>query len=244
MPGVERAGDLASCGSHGNTGSDAVLVNGRGITRASIDSVAGGIITGGSPTVLAEGFPVSIAGDACVHPSESPHTDAVTANPSSDVIIGSFALPEMPPELTAVLLTVQAPAEGVAPAGVEWAGPTIFDFTILNSSLTITPPFTVGIFEIEPDEFGQLTLPENLVTLRRGSTGFPGISLVWEMSNIIVQPGNIFRAADIGFANASITVPADSRRYYILALDIDIDIPTELIFENNMSLPVSITTGG
>ena len=88
MPGVERAGDLASCESHGNTGSDTVLVNGRGITRASLDTVAGGLIIGGAPTVLAEGFPVSLPGDLCVHPSESPHTNAVTANPSSDVTIG------------------------------------------------------------------------------------------------------------------------------------------------------------
>ena len=87
MVGVERQGDLASCGSHGNTGSSTVLANGKGITRAGLDSVAGAPIIGGLPSVLVEGFPVSKPGALCAHTTDSPHTNATTANPSLDVTV-------------------------------------------------------------------------------------------------------------------------------------------------------------
>jgi|TARA_A100000172_G_scaffold44873_1_gene27652 uncharacterized Zn-binding protein involved in type VI secretion len=88
MFGIERAGDFASCGTHANTGSSTVFVDGRGVTRAAYDTVAGTTIIGGATTVLVEGFPVSIPGDTCGHPSDSPHSNATTANPSTTVLIG------------------------------------------------------------------------------------------------------------------------------------------------------------
>ena len=88
MPGIERQGDLASCGTHSNTGSISVFSDGRGVTRAGFDSVGTGIIMGGVLTVFVDGYPVSKPGDFCGHPSESPHTNAVTGNPSITVFAG------------------------------------------------------------------------------------------------------------------------------------------------------------
>jgi len=235
--GVERQGDLASCGSHGNTGSSTVLANGKGITRAGLDSVAGAPIIGGVPSVLVEGFPVSKPGDLCAHPDVSPHTNATTANPSSDVRVLETVLGYISAEVGVAAFTLMSPAGGVVPVGQDWVGPNVFDFIITNLGPVATPPFSIGIFEITPNKNGELELPEDLVTLRRGSTSIDGISLVWEMDNIILPPVGNLKGSDIGFANFTSLVPANSKRYYILALDIDLEISTELIAENNMSFP-------
>lgn len=72
MRNVERKLDPATCG-HLATGSINVFVNSRGAARVGLD-IAGGIILGpGNPTVLVNGFPISLIGDAVAGHGDSPH---------------------------------------------------------------------------------------------------------------------------------------------------------------------------
>ena len=76
MGNVERKGDPATCG-HVTTGSTNVFVNGRGAARVGKDVVGGVILGPGVPTVLVNGFPISLRGDVvaghCQH-EQSWHT--------------------------------------------------------------------------------------------------------------------------------------------------------------------------
>ena len=88
MAGVSRAGDLATCITHSNSGSTTVYANSRGVSMVNV-SVAGGTITGpGSLTVFCEGSNVSVGGDSILSHGDSPHASAKTANPSDDVFAG------------------------------------------------------------------------------------------------------------------------------------------------------------
>jgi len=88
MPGVSRAGDIATCLAHSNSGSTTVFANGEGVSMVNV-SVAGGLITGpGSLSVFCEGSNVSVGGDTIVSHGDSPHAAAKTANPSGDVFAG------------------------------------------------------------------------------------------------------------------------------------------------------------
>ena len=88
MPGVERAGDAATCGDV-NTGSTTVFANGQGIARVGVDSAGGTIGGPGSSTVFVEGSNVSLPGDSIAGHGIEPHAAPVTANPSEDVFAGS-----------------------------------------------------------------------------------------------------------------------------------------------------------
>jgi len=88
MPGVERQGDLATCGDP-NTGSGSVFANGQGITRVNLDVAAALILGPGSQTVFCEGLNVSLPGDAILGHGLPPHASPVTANPSTDVFAGA-----------------------------------------------------------------------------------------------------------------------------------------------------------
>ena len=91
MPGVEREGDLASCGDP-NTGSTTVFADGKGITRVGVD-VAGGLIIGpGSKSVFVEGSNVSLPGDLITSHGLPPHAVSVTANPSTTVFAGQLPI--------------------------------------------------------------------------------------------------------------------------------------------------------
>ena len=88
MPGVERQGDPATCG-HPNTGSSNVWVNGRGCTRVFADSAGGTILGPGIPSVIVNGVPISVIGDAIAPHGDPPHSPApTTANPSNNVVAG------------------------------------------------------------------------------------------------------------------------------------------------------------
>jgi uncharacterized Zn-binding protein involved in type VI secretion len=87
MPGVIIQGSPATCGDV-TTGSPTVKVNGLGVTRVGIDSAGGLIIGPGAPTVLAEGFPVSLPNDSIVGHGDSPHNAPKTTVGSTDVIVG------------------------------------------------------------------------------------------------------------------------------------------------------------
>ena len=245
MKGVQREGDIATCGDT-NTGSLTVKVNGNGVTRVGKDSAGAGIIQGpGSLSVFVETHPVSLLGDAIEPHGDGDHAAAFTANASTNVLAQELISPRLPVDVGILAFNIITPAGGVAPEGQDWQGPNVFDFTIVNSSVEPIPPFTIGIFEIVPDQAGEITLPPG--TLRRPSAATPGISLVWELQNVVVQPGGTLKGIDIGFANFMSTVPAGSKRFYILALDIDFDLPPEVVYENNMSYPSIptpyITTG-
>jgi uncharacterized Zn-binding protein involved in type VI secretion len=93
--GVEREGDLASCGDP-NTGSETVFANGRGITRIGYldnigpDSAGGGRIIGpGTQNVFVENWGISLPGDAIAAHGDGKHAGAITANESADVFVDS-----------------------------------------------------------------------------------------------------------------------------------------------------------
>jgi len=84
MGNVIRKGDSATCG-HTASGSTNVLVNNRGASRVGIDS-AGGIITGpGCPTVLVNGAPISLNGDAVTGHDLPPHNAPTMTGGSNNV---------------------------------------------------------------------------------------------------------------------------------------------------------------
>jgi uncharacterized Zn-binding protein involved in type VI secretion len=87
MPGIERQGDMATCG-HPNTGSSDVFADGKGVTRIGVDSAGGPIVGPGMSTVLVNGSPVSLPGDSIASHGDPPHSSAMTANPSTTVFAG------------------------------------------------------------------------------------------------------------------------------------------------------------
>lgn len=89
MPGVEREGDVASCGDE-NTGSETVYANGHGITRVGSplslgpDSAGGKIIGPGTQSVFVENWKISLAGDTIVgHGTHSNPTTQLTIVPTN-----------------------------------------------------------------------------------------------------------------------------------------------------------------
>jgi len=87
MGNVERKGDPATCG-HVTTGSMNVFVNGRGAARVGKD-VAGGVILGpGVPTVLVNGFPISLRGDAVAGHGQNEHAGPTMTVGSNNVLAG------------------------------------------------------------------------------------------------------------------------------------------------------------
>tara|TARA_R110002051_G_C8740321_1_gene498979 strand:+ start:1979 stop:2245 length:267 start_codon:yes stop_codon:yes gene_type:complete len=88
MPFVVRATDLASC-LHPITGSATVFAGGLGVSRVSVDTAGGGLDLGpGFPTVMCEGSPVSVMGDAIVSHGDNAHAAAMMVGASSDVLAG------------------------------------------------------------------------------------------------------------------------------------------------------------
>ena len=84
---VVRKLDPASC-NHLATGSTNVLVNSRGATRVGKD-IAGGVILGpGEITVLVNGFPISLLGDAVARHGDDEHEAAVMVGASTNVLAG------------------------------------------------------------------------------------------------------------------------------------------------------------
>lgn len=85
MRNVIRKFDLATCG-HVVTGSINVFVNGRGASRVGID-IAGGIVLGpGNFTVLVNGFPISLIGDAVAGHGDEPHKHPIMTGGSNNVL--------------------------------------------------------------------------------------------------------------------------------------------------------------
>jgi hypothetical protein len=88
MAGVSRAGDIATCLTHSNSGSTTVFANSQGVSMVDV-SVAGGTILGpGSTSVFCEGSNVSVGGDSILPHGDSPHAAAKTDNASEDVFAG------------------------------------------------------------------------------------------------------------------------------------------------------------
>ena len=89
MGNVIRKYDAASCG-HLVTGSIDVFVNSRGASRVFRD-VAGGLVLGpGVPTVLVNGFPISLRGDNVQghSPFVPPHNSPNMTGGSNNVLAG------------------------------------------------------------------------------------------------------------------------------------------------------------
>ena len=87
MGHVIRKGDSASCG-HTASGSINVIVNGRGASRVGQDSAGGLILGPGEPTVLVNGFPISLRGDAVAGHGDSPHNAPTMTGGSNNVFAG------------------------------------------------------------------------------------------------------------------------------------------------------------
>jgi len=92
--GVEREGDMATCGDP-NTGSETVFANEHGITRVGYldnigpDSAGGRILGPGTQNVFVENWRISLPGDAIVGHGPGAHGAPVTANESADVFVDS-----------------------------------------------------------------------------------------------------------------------------------------------------------
>lgn len=87
MGNVIRKGDLATC-THVVTGSINVFVNSRGASRVGLD-IAGGVVLGpGEITVLVNGFPISLLGDAVAGHGDPPHNAPIMTGGSFNVLAG------------------------------------------------------------------------------------------------------------------------------------------------------------
>ena len=171
MPGVEKQGDAASCGSHQNTGSPTVFIEKKGMTRVDIDTAGGLIIGPGAQTVFLEGYNASLENDAIVTHGKSPHNAAKTTStgptvfaetgflgdpgegdvPKSDLNTSVFAAPG--PYMTNFLN---------CPTSYWYMGDVPISYTITNTGNGPTGSFNIGLWEVSPDDVGvPYILPRN-----------------------------------------------------------------------------------
>ena len=87
MGKVIRQFDSATCG-HLASGSTNVFVNSRGASRVGRDSAGGVIVGTGVPTVLVNGFPISLAGDRVAPHGKDEHQSASMTGGSTNVQAG------------------------------------------------------------------------------------------------------------------------------------------------------------
>lgn len=206
MPGLERLGDPASCG-HPNTGSTTVFVNGRGVTKVVYD-VAGSVIIGpGSQTVFAEGYKVSLPGDAVAGHGIGPHAAPITSSPSLDVFAGTGFIgspggtqprpdlvttsfnasllqantsgePEYPPiDMVAARMQCNLGTFLTSPQDIPFVE---FTFSVRNNGQEPAQPFSVGFWELPTKANGGL-----------GILGAQGVNLVVPATQITYQDPSI-----------------------------------------------------
>ena len=183
MAGVERQGDLASCGTHTNTGSTTVFANSKGITKVMVDSAGGGLILGpGTQSIFVEGYKVSLPGDAivahppCGSPGMEVHCVAFTGSPSTDVFFGTgFAGDPGGGDAPKTDLILQGiydggpyksntyGSQGLFNGCYWYVGDITFSYTITNNSSEPTPGgFNLGLWEVRKDDVGKtFTFPRN-----------------------------------------------------------------------------------
>ena len=183
MAGVERQGDLASCGTHTNTGSTTVFANSKGITKVMVDSAGGGLILGpGTQSIFVEGYKVSLPGDAivahppCGSPGMEVHCVAFTGSPSTDVFFGTgFAGDPGGGDAPKTDLILQGiydggpyksntyGSQGLFNGCYWYVGDITFTYTITNNSSEPTPGgFNLGLWEVPYTSNGKTyTFPRN-----------------------------------------------------------------------------------
>ena len=157
--GVERAGDIASCGD-ANTGSTTVFANGKGITRVMTDSAGAPILGPGSQTIFVEGSKVSLPGDLIVtHGPQGSHAAATTGNESEDVLIGEGSGGQPTIDINFDNIADGGPYYGniygsykngaFTFTGCYWyKGDITFTYTITNTGNTPTGAFNIGLWEV------------------------------------------------------------------------------------------------
>jgi len=156
MPGVERKGDIASCGD-ANTGSTTVKANGKGITRVKADSAGATILGPGSPTVFVEGYKVSLPGDLiATHGPKGSHAAETTGNESPDVFCGYGG--ESKPDIDLSLDTIgfggpyytntKNPPGPLTQNCWWYTGDITFSYTVTNNSSVPVGPFNIGLWEM------------------------------------------------------------------------------------------------
>lgn len=95
MTNICDKGTAASCGTHKQTGSSKVFVEGKGVVRVEVDTAGGLIIGPGSQNIFVEGSKVSLPGDVITTHGKSPHSAAFTKVTQSKVFAGTgFAADE------------------------------------------------------------------------------------------------------------------------------------------------------
>ena len=182
MAGVERQGDLASCGTHTNTGSTTVFANSKGITKVMVDSAGGGLILGpGTQSIFVEGYKVSLPGDAivahppCGSPGMEVHCVAFTGSPSTDVFFGTGWAGDAgggdAPKIDLILNNIDfggpylTNTGNAVDTGYCWwyIGDITFSYTITNNSSEPTPGgFNLGLWEVPYTSNGKTyTFPRN-----------------------------------------------------------------------------------
>jgi len=222
-------------------GSRTVFVNDGGVCKVgeSMTITAGLIIGPGSQYVFCEDLPVSVEGDTiAAHPPcpiPPTHCNAFTGG-SPNVFTGGV----FPPagsgsgpqfaQLSVVSFAVSVPPGGsIATLGLGWPGPITFEYRINNSGSVPTGPFTIALYEI----LGLPTtppppppLPLGITITRNTSDILSNIVFIEEkrISGSIPPAGNITDSWTLPIGDPFAILPPNYVRYYVLAVDIDLEV--------------------
>lgn len=227
MPGIERQGDPASCG-HTNTGSTTVFVNGKGVTRVVQDTAGSVIIGPGSQTVYAEGFKVSLPGDAIAGHGKPPHSAPFTTSPSTNVFAGTGFIGTpggTQPRPDLVTIFFQASIAEANTSGQPEYPPLNWQAAISNCSLAGGSP--VSVFNTPPPGFVEFTFG---VQNQGQETSQPFEVGLWLLPTGAQGGGGL-----LGAQGVNLVVPATQITY---------EDPEIQAFYNNVSLIDSIHYDG
>jgi hypothetical protein len=238
MPGVEKQGDAASCGSHQNTGSPTVFIEEKGMTRVNIDTAGGLIIGPGAQTVFLEGYKASLKNDAIIAHGRSPHNAAktLTTNPT---VFAETGFREDPGEgdvpksdlNTSVFADSGGPYManvGTCPVKYWYKGNITFKFTISNTGNGPAGSFKVGLWELPITETGvSYILPRNSTGVIDGTYPFllaeksiGGVPEGGQITDTIVLPSGSWNQSSAW----DLVVQLDNPRVFILYVDLDNDV--------------------
>jgi len=226
-------------------------------------TVTGGQITGpGSAYVNCEDQPVSVAGDAITAHPPCPlpptHCAAFTTG-SSDVFtggiyppagsLGSGASPGQPilPQLVVTGFTVQLPAIPAVPPNqyifyvpsplIAWPGPTVFNYSIQNQGVSHTGPFKIGLYEVlglEVDYPPLSPLPSFITITEETPLTFPNIvPIETRIINNLAPDQSSSDTWSIELGNPFSIIPVLKNRYYILAVDILLQVVEPIDYDNS-----------
>lgn len=240
-------------------GSQTVFVNDGGVcTVGESMTVTGGSIVGpGSQYVFCEDLPVSVKGDAiAAHPPcplPPSHCAALTGGSPNVFTGGVFpgggaGSPLEFAELSVGAFYVTVPPAGSVPTlGFGWPGPITFEYRIDNSGSVATGPFAIALYEI----LGLPTIPPPPpplplgITITRNTPDIVSNIVFIEEKKILTSipaGGSISDSWTLPVGDSFAVLPSTYVRYYVLAVDIDLDIFETLEADNTSPVTTVITT--